>query len=135
MFKLEARPQASNFWSYASPVLALLVTGTDFTIIALIAVFLLIGMLAGEEGPGGIVFSDYKTTYLVGSVALAIILFDGGLRTRFATFRSALSPSLVLASSASTRSPAPRLATSPARSPPTPPRPSIGSATRAASGT
>jgi cell volume regulation protein A len=33
----------------------------------------------------------------VGSVALALILFDGGLRTRFATFRSVLAPSLTLA--------------------------------------
>ena len=33
---------------------------------------------------------------MVGSVALALILFDGGLRTRFATFRSVLAPSLAL---------------------------------------
>ena len=33
----------------------------------------------------------------IGSVALALILFDGGLRTRFQTFRSALAPALVLA--------------------------------------
>ncbi len=38
-----------------------------------------------------------NTTYLVGSVALALILFDGGLRTRLATFRSVIAPSLVLA--------------------------------------
>src|SRR5262249_15418667 len=46
---------------------------------------------------GGIKFDDVQTTYLVGSVALALILFDGGLRTRFQTFRSALAPALVLA--------------------------------------
>ena len=63
----------------------------------LLLVFLLVGMLAGEAGPGGIAFDDVRTTYLVGSVALALILFDGGLRTRFATFRSVLAPSLVLA--------------------------------------
>jgi potassium/hydrogen antiporter len=63
----------------------------------LLLVFLLIGMLAGESGPGGMKFDDVHTTYLVGSVALALILFDGGLRTRFATFRSVLAPSLVLA--------------------------------------
>ena len=33
----------------------------------------------------------------MGSIALALILFDGGLRTRFATFRSVFAPSLVLA--------------------------------------
>src|ERR1700674_1583669 len=63
----------------------------------LLLVFLLVGMLAGEAGPGGVHFDDVNTTYLVGSVALALILFDGGLRTRLATFRSVIAPSLVLA--------------------------------------
>jgi cell volume regulation protein A len=63
----------------------------------LLLVFLLLGMLAGEAGPGGVRFDDVHTTYLVGSIALALILFDGGLRTRFATFRSVFAPSLVLA--------------------------------------
>src|SRR5882762_3909755 len=63
----------------------------------LLLVFLIVGMLAGEAGPGGIRFDDVRTTYVVGSIALALILFDGGRRTRFATFRSVLAPSLVLA--------------------------------------
>jgi cell volume regulation protein A len=63
----------------------------------LLLVFIVVGMLAGESGPGGIKFDDIRTTYLVGAVALALILFDGGLRTRFATFRNALAPSVVLA--------------------------------------
>ena len=63
----------------------------------LLLVFLIVGMLAGENGPGGIRFDDVHTTYLVGSIALALILFDGGLRTRFSTFRSVLAPSLMLA--------------------------------------
>ncbi len=63
----------------------------------LLLVFLLVGMLAGEGGPGGIVFDDVKTTYTVGSIALALILFDGGLRTRFATFRNVLAPAVTLA--------------------------------------
>jgi len=63
----------------------------------LLLVFLILGMLAGESGPGGIRFDDVHTTYLVGSIALALILFDGGLRTRFATFRSVFAPALVLA--------------------------------------
>ncbi len=62
----------------------------------LLLVFLILGMLAGESGPGGIKFDDVYTSYVAGSVALALILFDGGLRTRFATFRSVLAPSLVL---------------------------------------
>src|SRR6202162_932644 len=63
----------------------------------LLLLFLIIGMAAGESGPGGIAFDDVHTTYLVGSVALALILFDGGLRTRLTTFRSVIAPSLVLA--------------------------------------
>jgi potassium/hydrogen antiporter len=63
----------------------------------LLLVFLVVGMLAGQEGPGGIKFDDVAVAYIVGSIALALILFDGGLRTRFATFRSVLAPSLTLA--------------------------------------
>jgi len=63
----------------------------------LLLVFLLIGILAGEAGPGQIQFDDLRTTYLVGSVALALILFDGGLRTRFQSISAVLAPSMVLA--------------------------------------
>jgi potassium/hydrogen antiporter len=63
----------------------------------LLLVFLLVGMLAGEGGPGGIVFDDVRTTYVVGSIALALILFDGGLRTRLAHFRNVLAPAATLA--------------------------------------
>ncbi|MCA6125003.1 potassium/proton antiporter [Bradyrhizobium sp. WSM 1704] len=63
----------------------------------LLLVFLLVGMLAGESGPGHLQFDDVRTTYLVGSVALALILFDGGLKTRFASIRTVLVPSMVLA--------------------------------------
>jgi cell volume regulation protein A len=63
----------------------------------LLLVFLVLGMLAGEAGPGGIHFDDVGATYVVGSIALALILFDGGLRTRFATFRSVLAPAVTLA--------------------------------------
>jgi cell volume regulation protein A len=63
----------------------------------LLIVFLAVGMLAGEDGPGGFAFSDYALTYAVGSLAIAIILFDGGLRTRVAAVSPALSPALTLA--------------------------------------
>ncbi len=61
-------------------------------------VFLLAGILAGEDGLGGYRFDDYKLSFWVGNVALAIILLDGGLRTSFATFRTGLRPASVLAS-------------------------------------
>ncbi len=63
----------------------------------LLLVFLLVGMLAGEGGPGGIKFDDVQTAYTVGSIALALILFDGGLRTRLQIFRSVLLPAGLLA--------------------------------------
>jgi cell volume regulation protein A len=59
--------------------------------------FLLVGMVAGSEGVGGIAFENYTVAHGVGTVALAVILFDGGLRTDLATFRIALAPALVLA--------------------------------------
>src|SRR5258705_5176696 len=63
----------------------------------LLLVFLFIGMLAGDSGPGQLRFDDVRATYLVGSVALALILFDGGLKTRFQSIRAVLAPSMVLA--------------------------------------
>lgn len=63
----------------------------------LLLVFLVLGMLAGEDGPGGLRFNDYDATYLVGSIALAVILFDGGLRTRWKDFRGVGAPAAVLA--------------------------------------
>src|SRR6266436_509744 len=63
----------------------------------LLLVFLVIGMLAGEAGPGGIRFDDVRAVYLIGSMALALILFDGGLRTKLQTFRSVLAPAGLLA--------------------------------------
>ncbi len=63
----------------------------------LLLVFLFLGMLAGESGPGGIAFNDVRSAYLIGSVALALILFDGGLKTRFQSIRAVLAPSALLA--------------------------------------
>src|SRR5262245_19063330 len=64
----------------------------------LLLIFLAIGMLAGEDGPGGIAFNDFGLTYIIGSLALSIILFDGGLRTRLATFGDVIRPAVALAS-------------------------------------
>lgn len=60
-------------------------------------VFLLAGVLAGEDGPGGLQFDDFALSFWVGNVALAVILLDGGLRTSYSTFRTGLKPSLLLA--------------------------------------
>jgi cell volume regulation protein A len=63
----------------------------------LLLVFLAIGLLAGEDGPGGIQFSDAPVAYFLGSLALAIILFDSGFNTRLKSFRNAAAPAIVLA--------------------------------------
>ena len=63
----------------------------------LLLVFLGLGMLAGEDGPGQIQFDNFRLAYLFGSVSLAVILFDGGLRTRYENFRIAMWPALMLA--------------------------------------
>src|SRR5262245_43177916 len=63
----------------------------------LLLVFMLVGILAGEAGPGGIKFDDVQLVYTVGSMALALILFDGGLRTRSQTIRSVVTPAFLLA--------------------------------------
>jgi cell volume regulation protein A len=63
----------------------------------LLLVFLALGMLAGEDGPGGIHFDDVETTYMIGTVALSVILFNGGLCTDMGSFRVGLWPALWLA--------------------------------------
>ncbi|HEY7355592.1 MAG TPA: potassium/proton antiporter, partial [Ktedonobacterales bacterium] len=58
--------------------------------------FLVIGMLAGSDGPGGIYFDDPYLAELLGIVALVLILFDGGLDTKWGDLRPALWPGLAL---------------------------------------
>jgi NhaP-type Na+/H+ and K+/H+ antiporter len=60
-------------------------------------VFLVLGILASDDGIGGIAFDDFATAYLIGSVALAVILFQGGLTTPPAIIRLALWPAALLA--------------------------------------
>ncbi|MES2825946.1 MAG: potassium/proton antiporter [Pseudomonadota bacterium] len=63
----------------------------------LLLVFLIIGMLVGEDGFFGIHFENVKAAYFMGTLALAVILFDGGLRTEIHLFRVGLKPALSLA--------------------------------------
>ncbi|HVE80303.1 MAG TPA: potassium/proton antiporter, partial [Gemmatimonadaceae bacterium] len=60
-------------------------------------IFLAIGMLAGSEGIGGIAFEDYRLAFRLGTVALVLILFDGGLNTPASVVRRYIGPATVLA--------------------------------------
>lgn len=62
----------------------------------LLLVFLCIGLIAGEDGLG-FVFNDADLAYLVGSLALAVILFDSGFGTPVQTLRRAAGPAIILA--------------------------------------
>jgi cell volume regulation protein A len=62
-----------------------------------LVVFLAVGMLAGSEGPGGIPFENYPLTHGIGTLALVLILFDGGLRTRRSALKAVWGPGLALA--------------------------------------
>jgi len=63
----------------------------------MLLVFLALGMLAGEDGLLGIPYDDFTSAYLIGSVALAVILFEGGLKTPVSMLRLAFWPAAVLA--------------------------------------
>lgn len=52
--------------------------------------FLVVGMLAGSEGPGGIHFDDPRLVQSIGVVALAFILFAGGMDTSWQSIRPVL---------------------------------------------
>jgi cell volume regulation protein A len=60
-------------------------------------VFLGIGVLAGSQGVGGIDFENYRLAFRLGTTALALILFDGGLNTSLSLVRRWYKPASVLA--------------------------------------
>lgn len=62
-----------------------------------VLVFLFVGMLAGSEGVLGIVFEDYGLAFRAGTLALVLILFDGGLNTPLSHVRPYWWPAVSLA--------------------------------------
>ena len=61
-----------------------------------LVIFMAVGMLAGEDGPLGLVFDDFALAHGAGTVALLLILFDGGLRTPLKSVRLGWRPALAL---------------------------------------
>ena len=95
------RPRPMDFvnlplFAAATLVFASVLTGLFSTRIgfSFLLVFLFAGIMAGEDGIGGYRFDDFRLSFWVGNLALAVILLDGGLRTAFATFRTGLQAGL-----------------------------------------
>lgn len=64
--------------------------------VPLLLVFLAIGMAAGTDG-AGIDFENFELAFQLGTLALVLILFDGGLNTAARDFRAGLKPAAALA--------------------------------------
>ena len=62
----------------------------------LLLLFLSVGLIAGTDGLG-LEFDDAGLAYFIGTLALAVILFDSGFQTKFSTFRQAAGPAITLA--------------------------------------
>lgn len=65
--------------------------------VPVVLLFLVLGMLGGSEGIGGLVFDNYELAFRLGTVALVLILFDGGLNTSLASIKRSAGPSGLLA--------------------------------------
>lgn len=84
----------------AGLLIALSVVLTQITnrfAIPVMLLFLGLGVAAGSEGIGAIPFENYELTYRFGTIALVLIIFDGGLNTRLDALRSVVGRSAVLA--------------------------------------
>ncbi|MEQ1586617.1 MAG: cation:proton antiporter, partial [Cyclobacteriaceae bacterium] len=79
-------PSVENILLLGSILLfvSIIASKTSFRLgIPTLILFLLVGMLAGSDGPGGIYFNDPKIAQFLGVVALTFILFSGGLDTKW----------------------------------------------------
>jgi cell volume regulation protein A len=70
--------------------------GTARTGLPVLVAFLAVGMLLGSDGPGGIEFDDAKLAREVGTVGLALILYEGGLQTSWRRLRQVALPAALL---------------------------------------
>jgi len=56
-----------------------------------------LGMLVGSDGLGFIPFDNYRLARLIGTIALVLILYEGGLAAGWSEVRPVLRPALLLA--------------------------------------
>ena len=66
--------------------------------VPVLVMFLAVGMLAGSEGFGGIHYDDAFSANIIGTVAMAFILYSGGYDTRWKSIRSVIGYGSVLSS-------------------------------------
>ncbi|WP_078593098.1 potassium/proton antiporter [Evansella clarkii] len=62
-----------------------------------LVLFILVGMLLGSDGLGFVYFDNAYIAQIIGIFALVIILFEGGLQTKYSTVKSVIVPSVSLA--------------------------------------
>ena len=60
--------------------------------VPVVLLFLILGLIGGAEGVGKVVFADYHLAVRLGSMALVLILFDGGMNTSLAALRRGIYP-------------------------------------------
>lgn len=78
--------------------ISIVASKTSFKLgIPTLILFLIVGMLAGSDGPGGIYFNDAATAQFLGVVALTFILFSGGLDTKIESIKPVLKDGISLA--------------------------------------
>lgn len=65
--------------------------------VPVVLLFLVLGILGGSEGIGGVAFENYEFAFRVGTIALVLILFDGGLNTSMASIKRSAGPAGLLA--------------------------------------
>ncbi|TVQ76282.1 MAG: potassium/proton antiporter [Phycisphaeraceae bacterium] len=65
--------------------------------VPVVLLFLALGILGGSEGLGGIEFNNYELAFRLGTIALVLILFDGGLNTAHSSLRRSILPAGILA--------------------------------------
>ncbi|SEP68319.1 potassium/proton antiporter [Microlunatus flavus] len=70
--------------------------GSGFGLPSLL-LFLGLGMLLGQDGPGGLAFDDADLAHALGFAALVLILAEGGLTTKWSEIRPVVGPALLLA--------------------------------------
>jgi cell volume regulation protein A len=70
---------------------------SQWTGVPVVLLFLALGVIAGEEGVGHIAFHNYRLSFDLGTAALVLILFDGGLNTPLTRIRAGIRPAAVLA--------------------------------------